>query len=198
MRVLAFIFVTLSCSSAGVDVDDDVVVNPALEIADVPYSAEKDGIAPCGMQVNPDLEILDFVLEAQERWFTATGCMVEIDPEGIPMHAQDHVFLDYDRHTVYAVDPESQYREVCGVTRRNNDVSAKDIYISWTDRGNCQVALTVAHELGHVWSPPGQHADSGLMAAGKDPDKAFVIDATTLAWTCQKLDCQTFNPEVAP
>ncbi len=191
---LSFIFVALGCSAAGVDVDDDVVVNPTVEIVDVPYSAEKDGIAPCGMQVNPDLEILDFVIEAQERWFAATGCMIEIDPDGIPLHALNHVFIN-EAQEVHDTNPDLEYREVCGVTRRITGDVVLDIYVSWTDHWGCKMVDSVAHELGHVWSPPHQHAESGIMAAGKDPAYSPLIDKNTLAWTCEKLDCQMLSPE---
>ncbi len=191
----SILLLVCGCSAAGEDIEDDVVVNPDLVAVEVPYDADDRGTAPCGMQVNPDLEILDFVLEAQERWFTATGCMIDIDPDGIPVHVLDHVFLD-EASGVHDTNPQLEYHEVCGVTRRTGD-GVLDIYVSWTDRGGCILSDVTAHELGHVWSPPSQHAESGVMASGKDPDRTPVIDANTLAWTCQKLDCQIFAPESA-
>jgi hypothetical protein len=195
--IASMLLLVCGCSAAGEDIQDDVVVNPDLVHEQADYDAEKRGTAPCGFGVDPDPELYDFVFEAQERWFAATGCMIDIDPDGIPMHVWDHVFID-EAGGVYDVDPQLEYRETCGVTRRNNDGSAKDIYVSWTDHGGCRLTTVVPHELGHVWSPPGQHAESGVMASGKDPDRSPLIDENTLAWTCQKLDCQTFNPERSP
>lgn len=185
------------CAAAGSVVAEDVVVVPELEVVEAPYDAQERGTHPCEMRVNPDLEILDFVLEAQERWYVATGCMLEIDPdEGFPMHALDRVFTD-GNGGIYEEDPLKQYKELCGVTRSDGE-GVVDIYVSWTDRGKCRMVNTVMHELGHVWSPSGQHSESGVMAAGKDPERSPELDENSLAWTCQRLECQTFNPESAP
>lgn len=191
---LLIALVLSGCSAAGVEADP-VFVNPDLVPVEIPYDADDRGTTPCGYAVDPDIALYDFVLDASDRWFNAVGCLIEIDPDGIPVHIQDHVFLD-ESGGVYDVDPQLQYKETCGATRYHNDGSPKDIYISWTDHGGCRVTETTVHELGHVWSPPHQHSESGVMAAGKDPDRSPLIDENTLAWTCQRLECQTFNPEL--
>lgn len=195
MRHVLTVALLVGCSAAGSDIDQQVEVifdRPQVEFA---YSAAP---VECGMQVTPDPSIEEAVRVAGARWHAATGCPVDIVADGIPIHAQPYVFYDVSTQEVSDVNPQLKLKQVCGLTMtkfRGTTPFTSAIYIG-TEDSRCDSDTTLLHELGHVWGPPSRHADDGVMADGKSPLQTNVITENSLSFVCERMQCQTFSPEL--
>ncbi len=191
MRGLVFIFV-VACSSAGTHQAQTYTIVPDVVPVDLP-SEKNESATNCDIIVRPDSELISRVVDAGARWYTSTGCSVQIKESGIPIHAQGYVFFDAEDSTVHGSDPQLQYRQVCGITQ-----NASIVYIS-TDEPACDTGETILHELGHLLSPhsdlPRKHAGDGVMADGKSKMRTGVISDNTLEWTCEDMECRWFSSE---
>jgi hypothetical protein len=192
--ILVGIILLAGCAAGGADPAPVFVVQEAQEVV-VEYTGPA---APCGMVLNPDEEIRSLVETSAQRLEAATGCPITFGPSGIPVHAWSYVFMDWEESRVYDYDPQLDRDQVCGMTVSGFDNAgqphANDIYIS-TKEPRCDLADTITHELGHVWGPPGSHAEQGVFAEGTSGLKTPEISENSLTWLCSRLECQAFKPE---
>jgi hypothetical protein len=178
------------CSAAG---DELQAVGMVLEPIAVPDTAPS--AIPCQETLlTPDAEIFAAAQAAAARWQQAHGCPVSIGEGGIPVHAWGFVFWAQDEQVIHPSDPQLQFKQLCGATRRQLNGENTEIFIS-TKQVGCDPESIIMHETAHLWGKPGTHADDGICAPGKSPESTPFITEASLSWVCEGLQCQTFNPE---
>lgn len=151
----------------------------------------------CAAVLTPDAALLAETETAAARWSAPTGCDIRVGEGGVPVLAQDRVFVvpDGDGERVADADPLAQGSEKCAVA-----IGDLGVYVGWrvivatAPRVFCPSLQTaIAHEMGHVLIAADEHSGSGLMR-GAAADGSL-IDTSSLALICASFPCATFAPE---
>lgn len=126
------------------------------------------------MAFSPDAALLEDVEAAAERWSVATGCLIEVGDEGVPV-----------RLAASIVRPDGT--EAPGATSEARDLVEINVRV-----GPAQRERTVLHELGHALG--GDHVSSDGVLSGSKGWRP-VIDAASLESVCSRLRCGWLAPE---
>jgi len=122
---------------------------------------------------------------ALERWSTATGFELSIDPDGIPVGFADHTMVWPDTGT-----------EACAITAaaiHGDDLWTRAVELSDPMPSGCpDVETQLLHELAHALAPHAKHGSRGLFSRNVD---GSTIDEAALMAVCAEAECPAFVPE---